>query len=273
MNNDMNTNNEENLNNNDNNTIQTNMSEFKEDDYITQYLYEQELRKKRIIIIIVIILMLGLLGYFGYNKFFANKSNNSVGKSNCIDDFKVEGKMLFDNVLGIKSGDIQYIFDSKYDVNFISKAVDFSDDINFKVCYTNVKNLSVDFQIGDTKSSKEATSIELYDKTSGKKITATNIDKLLNELNYHSYGEHTEEGTVVKVDSYPNYKYISNKSYLNYDLEIEFSNGKKVEAIYRVVSEKESKIAELEEGKKYMFDFTVQSDRFNPIEYIITDFK
>lgn len=168
--------------------------------------------KSNTLIIVGVILILVSLGYYRYT---------GLSKKICIDNFKSEITTTFNNQMVISSGDTQYIFDSRFDPGFISKAINF-DNLKIKICYTNAPATKLKFQLGESTKTKMVDNFELYEKTNNKKINATNINELLKELGYHTYGKYTEEATIVEMNSTPKWGYSSGKHYISYSLKIEF---------------------------------------------------
>lgn len=222
-------------------------------------------KKKKTGVIIIAILVIVVLGYFIYTKIID-------GAGACIDSLEYNGSMLFGDYFAIGSNDTQYIFDSKFDIDFLSKVIKF-DNVSFKICYTKTNNSLYNFHVGDTTKSKKVESFELYNTNNNKKINSTNINDLLKELGYHSYGKHTEKAKVLEVEKYPSFGFSDGQSFVSYDVNIEFTNGVKVEAKYIVLANQENKIDELENGKEYTLIFEVKEDTFNPVQYVINDFS
>lgn len=234
-------------------------------------------KKSNMPIIIIVIVVLAVAGYFIYNKMSngsdgstSSQSSSSKG-SNCIEDVHFEGSMSMDGVTGIAVGDTQYVFDTSFDADFISSLSNF-DDIKINLCYSN-KKPSTNFQVGSTTKSKTVESIELFDKNTNKKLNATNTKDLLKELGYHSFGKHTEEATLISISSSSSFGFSGGESYESYDTEIEFANGRKVNAEYKVFKGQTDKSKQLQQGQKYTFDFEVEEDTFDVFSYTITDFN
>ena len=234
----------------------------------------QPKKKSNVVAIIIVILFIGAAGYFLYNKFFAGNNSggsSSLGGGSCIEDFKSEGSMSLNGQMAVASGDTQYIFDSSFNTDFISAAMDF-EDVKLKLCYKS-GNASANFHVGSTTNSKNVESYELYNRTNNSKINATDIGGLLKELGYHAFGQYTEEATLIEIDSYPGFGFSNGETYTNYDVKIKLSSGKEVEATYRVGEGQTDRHSELEANKQYTFDFEVQEDTFDAFKYVITDFR
>ncbi len=249
---------------NTNINMSTNVLQNNGQSYSQPVVEEKPKKKNNIILIIGIIAILCVVGYFIYNKFISNQND-------CI-ELKNEGSMSFDNQLAIQSGDTQYVFSSKFDIDFISTAIKF-DNIKLNVCSTSQDNSSINFHVGDTTNTRMVESYELIDSDTGKKINANNTNELLKELGYHSYGTYKEEATVIETDDYGTFGYISGMGCRIYDIELQLSSGKKVIAKYTVYDKQINKNELLKKNQKYTFDFEVKEETFEPIVYIIKDFN
>ncbi len=257
----MNTNNEENMNNSmkDINNVQ-NIDSTQEPTMV-----EIPKNKKNVITIVLVVILLFSVGFFIFDEL---KSSSS---SSCIEDVKFEGAMMMDDVLGLELGNTQYIFDSKFNNDFIMDFYTF-EEIKINMCYSN-KEVSADFQVGSTTLSKKVKSIEFYDRNNNKKLNSTNTNDLLKELGYHPYGTYQEEVTLVDISDSPMIGISDDESYMVYKTEIEFANGKKVKANYKVTNEQQDKSTQLLKGKKYTISFISEKGIGEPISYTITDFN
>lgn len=232
---------------------------------ISPMIGQQTKKNNNMGVFIVLILVLGGVGYYLFSK--SGKSTSS----GCIDDFKKDMAMSSNGIVAMSSGDTQYVFDSSYDTDFLFALSKF-ENLRIKICYNDANTSSINFQIGDTNKTQMVSSLELYDEN-GKQIKANNINELLKELGYHAYGKYTEKVKVIDFSKNYDYAYINGKSAKIYDVTIELSNGKKVDAEYTVIKDQTDKINELEKGKEYTVDFEVKEDTFEPMVYTITDIK
>ena len=199
-------------------------------------------------------------------------SDSNDGKISCVENIKNEGYMSSGDQLGMASGDTQYVFGPKFDTNFIMKAVSF-DEIVLNICSSDKNTSSFDFNLGETTKTRVVDSFELVDKNTNKKLEAKDIDTLLTELGYHTYGKHSEEAKLVSKSDSPEFGIDGDKSYIYYKLEIAFSNGKVIEANYKVEDKNNDKSAMLKENENYTFDFEVSEGMFGSVEYTVTSFK
>ena len=230
-----------------------------------------ETKKSSIPMIIGIVVVLAVICVVVFVvKPFSKDSDggSSTGKGNCVEKVKSEGYMGFNGQSAIASGDTQYVFDSSTDDDFLTTVMKL-DDLVFNICYTDKGASSVNFHVGSTTKTKMVVSYEIYDTVNNKVLNAKNKDSLLQELGYHSYGKHTEEATVVSLDSDSGYGI----GYKFYNIEIEFASGRKVEAEYKVTNDQKDNFELLKENEKYTFDFEVTEDTFDPVKYTIIDFK
>ena len=270
-------NNDENLNNNSLNNVspinetnnlyeQNTLNESVQNQLLEEKpILENEPKKKKSSIIIPVIIVLAVVGFVIFTDL-----NSQAG--NCINDIIYDGSISSDNMIAIGYGDTQYVFDSSFDTELIEMVMHL-EDISMNICYKNVKGQRIDFHVGNTTKSKMVDSFELYDRTNNKKINAKTTDDFLKELGYHSYGKHSDQAKVIETSKYPTGSFSGGVSYKKYGIVLEFTNGKKVEAIYKVQYGHADNFKKLEEGKTYTFDFVVEKDTFEPIVYTITDFK
>ncbi len=242
----------------------------------TEMVEPQKRSKAPIIVVILLLVVAAVVVIFVIKPFSKENSSNGGssgggnGKATCIEKIKTQGTMSSNGVSAIIYGDTQYIMDVDYD--FITAVADF-DDLLFNICYTDEDISSVNFQAFSTTKTKKVVSYEIYDSKNDKILEAKDTASLLKELGYHSYGKHTEEAKVVNIGSTPGFGYSGEKTYSYYDVEIEFNNGTKVEAKYKVFSGTTNKIDLLKENEKYTFNFEVSEGTLDPVEYTITDFN
>ena len=205
-----------------------------DDEPILEYSSSVNNNKKIIIAVLLIAVVIGAWYFL---------SGSSDSKGDCTEYLTFEGYMEMNGVLAVGNGDTQYIFEKNFDNEFIKKALDF-DNIQFKICYTSPKS-EVNFHVGETTKSKQATSIEFYDNESKKTIKAKNIGDLLVELGICSSKRE--------------------------DIEIELKSGKQVVADLELTNKNLKD--QLQENQSYTFDFDVTEDPFDGFKYTITNFK
>jgi hypothetical protein len=220
------------------------------------------------IIGIVVVLAVICVVVFVIKPFSKDDNSGSGGGSNCVEKIKSEGYMGFNGQSAIASGNTQYVFDKSFDSDLIETVMEF-DDLAFNICYTEKGASSVNFHVGETTKTRMVVSYEIYDTVNNKTLKPTDKTTLLKELGYHTYGKHTEEATVIKLDSDAGYGF----GYKYYNIELEFANGRKVEAEYKLTDGQKDNYELLKENQKYTFDFEVTEDTFDPIVYTIIDFK
>ena len=189
----------------------------------------------------------------------------SRGKLECEDNIDFDGYTFFDNVMAMYYDETQYVFESKFDSEFL-KFVDDFDNITFKICSREAAKDEYNFAFLDASNTKVVESFELYDKESNKKLSSRDKDSLLEELGYHSFGAHAEEAEVVSFSTN-----LSGFNLKYHKVEIKLKSGKIVEAHYGVTN-KVDKIKNLKENETYNFEFRVVRDDFEPFVYLIDDF-
>lgn len=231
------------------------------------------------IIVGVVIVALLVGGYFLFNKPTSSNgggesnggASSSLGK-NCTKISEIEGNGSFDDISYIETGDTQYFFDGIVDGEILAIAFDFV-EVEATICYKELDNSKVEFHAGETTKTRQVESIEFYDTSNNKKISANNKKEFLKELGYHSAGKYTEKAKVVDKEDYPGSGYADGKSYTFYNIYIELSSGKKVSTLYNVYEGQENKFSKIQKGETYTFDFEVKEDLFDVMEYTITDIK
>ncbi|MBR1386521.1 MAG: hypothetical protein IJ568_06795 [Bacilli bacterium] len=157
-------------------------------------------------------------------------------------------------------------------MKFIEQSTKF-DEISYNICYTNLKKSDTSLYVFGATESKKIESIELYNNKTNKKINSKDIDLLITELGFHSYGKHLEKAKVTYISNTVGFGFDENNNkFSNLKMTIEFENGLVVDANYRFYKTND-KINLLKINNSYLFEFEVINGITNPIQYIISDFE